>query len=233
MLNHSAPAARPRMRRWIRPFVTMGVVAAISACSSITGSAVTGSGTLRTELRDVGGFSIIELTGSGDVVIEQNGTESLSVEAEDNLLPDLTSDVRGGTLRLGTWEGVDLQPTLPVTYHVTVKDLTGLHLSGSGSVTAAGITTPAIAIDLSGSGDITVAGSADHQTVSVSGSGDYSAGDLATLTSAAEVSGSGDISLDVRDVLQADISGSGDVIYTGSPRITQDVSGSGELLSRE
>jgi hypothetical protein len=165
MLNHFTPAAPPRMRRWALPFVAVGLVIVVSACSSSTGDAVTGSGALRTESRDVGGFSAIELSGSGNVIIEQDGTESLSIEAEDNLLPDLTSDISGGTLRLGTREGVDLHPTLPVTYRVTVKDLAGLQLSGSGSVTAAGITTPAISIDISGSGDVTIDGTADSQAV--------------------------------------------------------------------
>ena len=162
MLNHSAPAAAPRMRRWAPPVVAVALVIVVSACSSPTGSVVAGSGTLRTEFRDVGGFSTIELTGSGNVIIEQNGTESLSIEAEDNLLPDLTSDVSSGILRLGTRDGIDLDPTLPVTYRVTVEDLAGLQLSGSGSVTAAGITTPAISIDISGSGDVTIDGTADR-----------------------------------------------------------------------
>jgi hypothetical protein len=229
MLNHSTPAALPRMRPWALPFVAVGLVTVISACSSPTGDAVTGSGTLRTESRDVGGFSTIELTGSGNVIIEQNGTESLSIEAEDNLLSSLTSDVSSGTLRLGTKEGVNVDPTLPITYRVTVEDLAGLQLSGSGSVTAAGITTPAIAIDISGSGDVTIDGDADSQNVTISGSGDYSAGDLVTRSSTAEISGSGNVTVNARDVLDAAISGSGDATYTGDPQVSQDISGSGEL----
>jgi hypothetical protein len=217
------------MRRWALPFVAVGVVAVVSACSTTSGSGVTGSGTPRTESRDVSGFSTIELTGSGNVIIEQNGTESLSIEAEDNLLSSLTSDVSSGTLRLGTKEGVNVDPTLPITYRVTVEDLAGLQLSGSGSVTAAGITTPAIAIDISGSGDVTIDGDADSQNVTISGSGDYSAGDLVTRSSTAEISGSGNVTVNARDVLEAAISGSGDATYTGDPQVSQDISGSGEL----
>jgi hypothetical protein len=229
MPNHSAPTSPPGIRRWALPFVAVGIVTVVSACSGVTGSEVTGSGALRTEPRDVRGFSAIELTGSGNVIIEQDGTESLSIEAEDNLLPDLISDVSNGTLRLGTRDGVDVRPTLPITYRVTVDDLAGLRLSGSGSVTAAGITTPAISVDISGSGDVTVAGTADRQAVTVSGSGSYRAADLVSWSSSAEVSGSGDVTVDVRDVLDAEISGSGNATYTGNPQVTQDISGSGEL----
>jgi hypothetical protein len=194
---------------------------------------VTGSGSLRTEARDVGGFSTIELAGGGDVIIEQSGTESLSIEAEDNLLPDLFSDVSGGILRLGTRDGVDLAPTLPITYRVTVDDLAGLQLSGSGSVTAAGITTPAISIDIRGSGDVTIDGTADSQTVTISGSGNYNAGGLGTSDSTTEISGSGDVTLNALDTLEADISGSGNVTYSGDPLVSQDISGSGELRGSE
>jgi hypothetical protein len=229
MLKHSASAAPPRMRRGVLPFLAVGVVAAVSACSSISSSDITGSGDLRTESRDVRGFSTIELSGSGDVIIEQNGTESLSIEAEDNLLAELTSDVSSGTLRLGTTAGAALHSTLPITYRVTVTDLAGLRLAGSGSMTAAGITTPAISIDISGSGDITVDGTADSQTVTISGSGNYSGGGLVTRNSTAEISGSGNITVNALDALDAAISGSGNTTYTGDPQVRQTISGSGGL----
>jgi hypothetical protein len=229
MLNQPAPAGPPTMRRWAPPVVAVGLVIVASACSSSTGDAVTGSGALRTEPRDVGGFSTIELSGSGNVIIEQDGTESLSIEAEANLLTDLTSDISSGTLRLGTRDGVDLQPTLPVTYRVTVRDLAGLQLSGSGSVTAAGITTSAISIDISGSGDVTIDGTADSQTVTLSGSGDYGAGNLVSRNSSAEISGSGDVTVNALDTFEAEISGSGNATYTGNPQVSQNISGSGQL----
>ncbi len=238
MLNHLSPVPSPRLRRWALPVVAIGLATAVSACvsvpgSAVTGSAITGSGDLRTESRDVGGFSTIELLGNGDVIIEQDGTESLSVEAEDNLLPDLTSDVSNGTLQLGTADGVSLKPTRAITYRVTVKDLAGLQLSGSGSVTASRVTTPAISIDISGSGDVSIDGTADDQAVAISGSGNYRAGDLATLTSSAAISGSGNVSVDVRDAFDAEINGSGNVTYTGNPQISQNISGSGELRRGE
>jgi hypothetical protein len=51
-------------------------------------------------------------------------------------------------------------PTRAITYRITVDDLAGIQLTGSGSVTAAGITTPALSNDISDSGDITIDGSA-------------------------------------------------------------------------
>ena len=193
MLNQPTPAAPPRMRRWAPPVVAVGLVIVVSACSSSTGDAVTGSGALRTESRDVGGFSTIELTGSGNVIIEQDGTESLSIEAEDNLLPHLTSDVSNGTLRLDTKDEVDLAPTRAVTYRVTVDgaaDSQTITISGSGDYSAGDLVTRSSTAEISGSGNVTV-NARDLLKAEISGSGN------ATYTGDPEVrqdvSGSGEL----------------------------------------
>src|SRR4051794_8316426 len=103
----------------------------VSACSTTTGS-----GPLRTEVREVSGFSTVELTTVGDVRIEQTGQESLTIEAQQNLLPELTSVVSDGTLLLGTRSGAHLVAHRPITYHLTVKELVGLSTSASGNQVA-------------------------------------------------------------------------------------------------
>ena len=64
----------------------------------------------------------------------------------------------------------------PIRYRVTVKDLTGVSLSGSGSVTAKGMQLRALRADISGSGTVNVSGSAVTQDIRLSGSGRYEAG---------------------------------------------------------
>ena len=89
----------------------------LAACS-----ATRGSGQLATSQREVTGFTKVELTGQGDVIIEQTGSDSLTISAEDNLLPLLTSDISGDTLVLGTKPNTSIVTTKPITYSVTVKD---------------------------------------------------------------------------------------------------------------
>ncbi len=64
----------------------------LGGCSSLPGGTA-GSGTAKTETRPVAGFTSIELAGTGDVQVKQTGTESLTVTADDNLLPLLTTEV--------------------------------------------------------------------------------------------------------------------------------------------
>ena len=82
-----------------------------------------GTGSVRTESREVRGFSSVQLTGSGEATIQQTGAESLAIEAEENLLPLLTSEVSNGVLTLGTKPGASINPTRPIIYRVTLRAL--------------------------------------------------------------------------------------------------------------
>jgi Putative auto-transporter adhesin, head GIN domain len=212
------------MGRWQVPVTLAATVAALVACST------TGSGHVISESRPVAGFTKIDLSGRGEVTIDQNGTEALTVEAEDNLMPKVTSQVVDGTLRLGEKSNLTLRQNTPIKYRVSVKEIAGLIVSGSGTVTATKITTPHLSVDISGSGTVTLGGSVEAQELAISGSGDYQAKDLPSKTTTAEISGSGDAAVAVSDRLDVEISGSGGLTYYGNPpQVTQQVSGSGRV----
>jgi hypothetical protein len=213
------------MGRWRGSVVLMATVMMLVACSVNTGS-----GNVVSESRNVSGFTKIDLSGSGEVTIDQNGTEALTIQAEDNLMPKLTTEVVDGTLRLGEKSSLTINLTKPVKYQVSVKDLSGLMISGSGTMTAAKITAPRLAVDISGSGKVTVGGSVENQDLVISGSGDYQAKDLQTKTTTAKIAGSGEASVTVSDSLDIEMSGSGKLTYYGSPpQVTQQISGSGRV----
>jgi hypothetical protein len=200
---------------------------ALASCSVVPAPGPTG-----TESRTVSDFSKVELAGSGNVTIEQTGSESLTIEAGDKVLPNLTSDVVGDTLVLGTRRGTVLPPGVRISYHLTVKGLTALTVSGSGEVTAPEITTDALSCDISGSGTITIGGTAPLQQLRISGSGSYAAGDLSSETLRADISGSGNAVVSVSDMIDITISGSGSLTYTGEPTVRKDISGSGSVTKK-
>jgi Putative auto-transporter adhesin, head GIN domain len=205
----------------------LAVVLLVPACS-----VTRGSGQLATESRPVSGFTKVELSGMGELAIEKTGTESLTISAEDNILPRLTSEVSGDTLTLGAKPNTSIVPTKPITYSLTVKDLTGLAVSGSGSIHVPNLTTAALSIELSGSGTITASGTVNDQDLEISGSGHYQAEQLMSKTTKAVISGSGTASVVATDVLDVKISGSGTLTYSGNPQIKQEISGSGKLIKR-
>lgn len=213
--------------RWRRALALLTLGSVVTACS-----ATAGSGQLATQSRQVSGFTSVELTGVGELNIDQTGTDSLTVSAEDNLLPLLTSKVEGDTLILGKKPNTRIVTTKPIRYTLTMKDITGLAVSGSGTINAPKLSTAALRIEISGSGMITTAGNAVDQSLESSGSGRYLADGLTSKTTTAEISGSGTANGVASDTLGVKISGSGTLTYSGNPQVSQTVSGSGRLIKK-
>jgi hypothetical protein len=213
--------------RW-RSALALPVVLCVAAACTATA----GSGQLATESRQVSGFTKVELAGIGELTINQTGSESLTISADNNLLPLLTSQVEGDTLILGKKANTRIQTTKPINYTLTMKDISGVAVSGSGTINVPKLTTAALRTEISGSGVITAAGTADDQNLEISGSGRYLADGLTSKTVTVEISGSGTASVVASDALDVKISGSGTLTYGGNPQVQQSVSGSGKLIKK-
>ncbi len=210
-----------------------------------------GSGSVKTETREVSNFNKVNLAGSGDLTIQLGEKEALTIEAEDNILPLLTSEVRGDTLELGVKPGTSINPTKPIRYNLTVKNLTSTALLGSGSISASGLSADQFNASLIGSGDyrlqnvnfkklianiagsgnMTMDGTADSQEVTIPGSGEYQAKDLKSQSADVNIAGSGTATVWPSQSLDVNILGSGTVEYYGSPKVTQKIGGSGNVRS--
>ena len=229
----------------------IAVLIAAAACDASPINVLTGSGTVRSESRPVSAFDEVELTGIGALTITQGQQESLTVEAEDNLLPTIRSEVRGRRLviELDGGRTVHVRPTKPIRYTVTVRDLAALELSGAGNVEVAGLTTARLdvrlsgagavsldgltagelALSLSGLGDATVSGTVTRQEVTMSGLGDYHAEHLESQEARVTKSGAGNATVRVSSTLNVKASGAGTVEYIGDPTVSQDMSGAGRV----
>src|SRR5215469_3189161 len=104
-------------------------------------SSVVGSGNVVSEKREARDFDQITLTGVGAVIVTQTGEESLTIEAEDNILPLLTSEVRDHELVLGAESGSSISPRAKIRFIVTVDHLHGLRISGAGDIQLERVTT--------------------------------------------------------------------------------------------
>jgi hypothetical protein len=211
-------------------FLVLMLLAALVASSCILG--VEGSGNVITESREVSDFSEIVLGGSGRVMVEVTGTESLTIEAEDNIMPLLETTVSNGRLRLDTNQSIN--PTVEIVYTIKAATLDGLAISGSGTVQAEAIDGTDFRADIRGSGNVTLEGMLSGLlSVSISGSGEFDGESLTAPAGDVDVSGSGNAVVNVTDTLDVSVSGSGDVQYLGQPSVDSDVSGSGNVSQRE
>lgn len=235
---------------WVAGFslLTLG----LTSCMDLGGwRTVHGSGTIVSEPRSVSQFDQISVSGSGQLLISQGQEEALTIEADDNLLPLIKSEVVNGHLRIGP-DHVNLRPAKTIRYQLKLKNLKALHLSGSlnaesgplkteslalhisgsGKFHIGGLETGELSTHVSGSGDTRIAGRTRVQNISISGSGNHEAPNLQSNEATVGISGSGHATLWVKEALTANISGSGDVEYYGSPNVTSHTSGSGRVHSR-
>jgi hypothetical protein len=188
---------------------------------------VVGSGDLTSSERTVEGFNQIQLATSGDVQVDITGTESLVIEAEENILELLTTDVVDGVLVLGS--DTPFSSSRGITYTITAAALDGVEVSGSGDVEVDGVDSAAFIALITGSGSIRPSGRCTTLSVEISGSGTYDGIDLACSIGRVEVAGSGDAIVDVSDTLEATVSGSGRIEYHGDPQLSSNVVGSGDI----
>ncbi len=193
---------------------------------------IAGSGNIVTQSRSVAGFQAVSMGGSGRLFVEQGPTESLTVTADDNLMQYIDTKVVGDQLELGFGLGApmrSLQPTKPIEFHLTVKTLDEVDLSGSGVVDMKKIDGERLKAGISGSGTMTAAGVVNDLTLSISGSGKFDGADLHSVRTSVGISGSGRARVATSDQLSVDVSGSGSVEYTGNPQVSKDISGSGSV----
>lgn len=236
----------PRMG-WDTP--PMGYV--FSGNEFYVGPTQRGSGVMKSETREVQNFHAIEVSYPAEVFISQGATESLQVEADDNLLPGLQTRVRNGTLEIfyKVENGDAVRPTKPVRITIVVKDLDEVDFESAGTIEITGIETDSLSVsvsgagelkledlvvkdlsvNLSGAGSMSASGTTEELDVNISGFGDFNGRDMQSKRATVNISGAGGASVRAEDQLFAQISGAGSIDYYGSPEVTKQISGVGGI----
>lgn len=227
----------------------------ILAITVTTGSAANQSDVKET--RNVSGFTKISFGVSGNLYINFGPEFKVVLEGERKYVDDVITEVSGGKLiiKMENWRMNNWRMNEKVTVYITMPELNGLGVSGSGkaeikdavktdelylNVSGSGklyisdITASSLDCGISGSGDIILGGggSCSKANISISGSGNYMGESLKIGTAEIHISGSGNCSCNVTESLKASVSGSGNVSYQGNPRVDAHVSGSGKVRSR-
>lgn len=210
---------------------------------------INGSGNVVTENRSVVSFSGIDLRCSANVIFMQGEEQSVKVEAEDNIISHITTEVEGGELIVGT-DGKRINAHKDITVYVTVKELCLLELSGSGNMTGtnyincdnmtmsvsgsgnikADIRALTMKVMVSGSGNLEVSGAATSCDIRIAGSGNVNARNLQVMNSSVSIPGSGVSTVNASNELDVRIHGSGLVRYISEPlKLRTSITGSGKI----
>lgn len=193
---------------------------------------IKGNGNVVSKDRALTSFDKINLGGSIDIIIDQNGKEAASVETDENVQEYVITEVKDGELSIHLKENVNVS-TKKLVVHISCAKLRAINSGGSGDVkTISKITgddfsishggsgdfdldfsVKKLKISTAGSGDYTIKGSAEDFNLSSAGSGDVNARELACGSAKISMAGSGDIKL--KKGVSASVSsvGSGSVEY--------------------
>jgi hypothetical protein len=157
---------------------------------------IRGSGYTESEIRPVSGIRSVRLDNQGDLTIELGDTESLVVEAEDNLLPFIVTEVRGGELHIYNEGRNWFRNRNPIRYHLTVKSLEGLSIGSTGSINAPDLSADRFEIGIRSTGNLVMgdleAGDVD---IDVSSTGDVMLRRLEAARLEVNISSTGHVSI--------------------------------------
>ena len=206
------------------------------------------------EDRAVSGFDSIVIEYPADVTITQASSESLSIQAQSDILPEIRTEVRSGVLYISPPSGLiglHRPRSEPVRIDVTVADLAyvgfssagrvnirdfnldnlSVSASGAGEVDIVNLTAQRLDCDMSGAGSLKVGGpsAVGALKVTISGVGSFDGEDLQSGTADVNISGAGSATVWVTRQLTAQISGLGSVRYYGTPNVSKEVSGLGDV----
>jgi len=212
---------------------------------------IEGNGISRTETRDAEGFNQISSSGDFTVTVMPGNFYSVEVTAESNLLPYISTNVDGRTLKIRTTGIHSLRQNEPIEIFITTPVLNGLALSGSGLIETGSFLSSDFDLSVSGSGDIKTIISSDKVNANISGSGTiYMEGDAINTNFVisgsgkiktynllqdqcrAVISGSGDMYVNASQYIDARISGSGRVYFVNHPIVHTSISGSGDVVDK-
>lgn len=217
---------------------------------TITSETLKGSGALKTETRSVSDVERVSLENMGDLTVVQSDTEGLTVEADDNLLPYIITEMSGRELRLRIKTGYNVTSGT-IHYTLKVKTLSRISVAGAGKVTADKLSVGDLALNVAGSGnvkigqlqgndltvhssgagDFDIQGKVKTQEITITGAGNYKGSDLQSDEGTVTISGAGDVTIWAASKLDIRITGFGNVNYYGSPKLSQTITGGGGVKS--
>lgn len=214
--------------------------------------AIKGNEQVKKELRTTADFTGINSRGQFNIVLTR-GPQKLEVEAEENLLPYLTTTVKDGTLQLMQDDDENLDFNTKPKVFITMPELSAVAISGVSDFTMqdsfyvedarfemSGATHSTfhlgcnrLLMDISGIGDVNIQGSARKADIDISGAGSFSGANFKCENAFVSVSGTGEARIFVSNELDASVSGSGAIYYYGNPSSKSTrVSGVGQIVPR-
>lgn len=222
------------------------------ATASAQRKRITGSGVVTKEARDLKDFTGVKTATSIDIYLSQGNKFEVVVEADDNIIEHIVTEVDDGVLKV-YFDKINILRAEKRIVHVTMKDIDYISASSAGDVigqtpvksenlkirtSSAGdvkleVYAKNLDLSTSSSGDITLSGEADYMEASTSSAGDIKAYELTVDEADIKASSAGDVKITVTKRLYARASSAGDIYYRGNPeRVDARSSSAGDVVKK-
>lgn len=197
---------------------------------SVNIGAEKGSGTVAVESRELADFDSIEVGGVFQVEITAQKDFAVEIEADDNLLQYIKTEVSGGRLEISTDKRI--KTSNPIRVRISAPNIERLDASGASRVSLTNINNAELTVDTSGASKINIAGETSNLIVDVSGASQIDAEGLKTVNANVEASGASHVNLNVSGELRSDASGASRITYSGTPNVSKKTSGASTVSQR-
>lgn len=176
----------------------------------------TGSGNIVSEKREVSDFKQIDVGGNFQIEITAQKDFSVEVQADDNLLPLITTEVRGGVLRIETEKRIESKN--PIVVKISAPDIEDLNISGASKATLTNLSNEILQIHSSGASKIKIEGITANLEIKVSGASKIDAENLKAENVSVDASGASNVNVAASNNLNVEASGASSVLYSGNPK---------------
>ena len=191
---------------------------------------VKGSGKRQVQKREIGPFTSISTEGAFNLEIVCGKGVSMEVEGDDNILPLVSSEVRGNVLRLTPTKSYSVED--PITFRISVPNLEAITADGAGKIQITGVNNDKIQISSNGAPMITVAGTTKMVGVDSNGAAKIDTHNLRSEHAIVDTKGASKVDLGVCDKLDVNVSGVSQVTYRGDPVVNKTIHGPGKVEKR-
>lgn len=207
--------------------LTLLLVSFCAACSHGLLNQVRGSGNRQRETRQVGSFKSITTEGAFHIEVVSQEALALEIEADDNVLPLISTDVSGSVLHIKNKHGYSVSK--PVTVKISVPNLEGFSANGAGHLNVSGLKNELFEIDVNGAPAIEISGETALLRIKSNGAGTIDTHRLRAVKADVNSNGVSNINVYAREQLDVVVSGPSHVTYEGDPVVNKKINGPGSV----
>lgn len=192
---------------------------------------IKGSGIASSEERETGYVSRIDVRGNYLIDVTCGKTNSLKIDAEDNILPLLETKVDNEKLTIKSTQPITALREIKIS--ITTHTLEQIVSKGKSDINVKGLKSDKLDVSLDGEGIITLEGNVGDFNLSLDGDSQVMAKDLMAKKTKVSLYGDGKAEIFTSKYLDASVKGQGVIDYYGNPEEIRIIASKGGSVNKK